>query len=259
MKLLSSFILLVFTLVLITASAVSPLSIPERPGAYVVDLAGIIDDGTEGRLNGYFRELEEKTTAQMVVLSIASLEGASIEEVSITIAHDKWKIGQKGKDNGVLLLVAVEDRKYRFEVGYGLEGVLPDSFVGTVGREYLIPAFRKGDYSTGIMTASLAVMKAIASDAGIQISGIPAMQYPSRRGIHRGKPSLASKIFGILFFIGLVYLFIRHPRLLLLLIMMNMVGGGRRSGWGSGGGFGGGGGFSGGGGGFGGGGASGGW
>jgi len=256
MKLKFSAILLIIHLLLLVPSTIYSISVPDRPSAYVVDLAGVINDNVEVNLNGYLKELEEKTSSQMVVLSIDSLEGESIEDLSISIAHDKWRLGQKGKDNGVLLLIAIQERKYRIEVGYGLEGVLPDSLTGSIGRQYLAPYFKKGDYSTGILTASLAVISEIASDAGVEITGMQAIKYRSRNSVKRGKPSLGSKILSILFVIGLIYMFIRHPRLLMLLIMMSMMGGGRRSGWGGGGGggFGGGGG-----GGFGGGGASGGW
>jgi uncharacterized protein len=253
-------IFLLISLFSLISSTVYSVSIPKRPSAYIMDLAGVINDNVEVNLNGYLRELEEKTTAQMVVLSIDSLEGESLDALSIHIAHDKWKLGHKGKDNGVLLLVAIQERKYRIEVGYGLEGVLPDSLVGSIGRQYIVPSFRKGDYSTGLLTSTLAIISEIASDAGVEITGMPTVRNRTPyRGVKRGKSSLASKIFAIFFFVGLIYMFIRHPRLLLLLVMMSMMGGGRRSGWGGGGGFGGGGFGGGGGGGFGGGGASGGW
>ncbi len=159
----------------------------------------------------------------------------------------------------MLLLVALQERKYRFEIGYGLEGVLPDSLTGSIGREYLVPYFKKGDYSTGILTASLAAISEIAVDAGVEITGMPIIQSPAAYGNGRaGKPSLVNFIFLILFLCFIIYMFIKHPKLMLLFIMMNMMSGGRRSGWGGGGG--GGGSFGGGGGGgFGGGGSSGGW
>ena len=248
MKSRFSSILLIIHLLLLVPSTIYSISVPDSPSSYVVDLAGVINDNVEVTLNGYLRELEEKTTSQMVVLSIDSLEGESIEDLSINIAHDKWKLGQKGKDNGVLLLIAIQERKYRIEVGYGLEGVIPDSLAGSIGRQYLVPYFKKGDYSTGILTAALAVISEIASNAGVEITGMPAIKYRSPSSVKRGNPSLGSKILSIIFVIGLIYMFIRHPRLLLLLVMMSMMGGGRRSGWGGGGG-----------GGFGGGGASGGW
>ena len=118
-------------------------------------------------------ELEKKTTSHMVILTIESLKGQSIEDFSYKVAHDKWKLGQKGKDNGILFLVSLQDRKYRFEIGYGLEGIIPDSFAGSIGRQYLIPYFKKGDYSTGILMVSSAVINAIATDVGVEIAGVP--------------------------------------------------------------------------------------
>lgn len=236
--------------------------VPDRPLNHVVDLANIIDPNMEAGLNRYLLELEQKTTAQMVILTIKSLEGESIDDLSLKIAHDKWKLGQKGKDNGILLLVALKDRKYRIETGYGIEGIIPDSLAGSIGRQYLVPYFKQGDYNKGITAAALVMINEIAADAEVEITGMPKLRtrpsYSNGR-MPRGKPTLMGRIFSILFFIGLIYLFIKHPRLLLFLIMMNMLGGRRRSGWGGGGGFGGGSFGGGGGGGFGGGGASGGW
>ena len=226
-----------------TAALHAEIAIPDQPFNHVVDIAGIINDDVEANLNKYLLELEQKTTAQMIVLTINSLEGESLEDFSLKVAHEKWRLGQKDKDNGVLLLVALQDRKYRFEIGYGLEGILPDSLAGSIGRDYLVPYFKNGDYSTGIFTAALAVINEIASNSGVEIAGMPKLKnraYPSD-AIERRKPNVLSIILTILFFIGLIYLFIRHPRLLLFLFMINMMGGGRRSGWGGGGGFGGGG------------------
>ena len=264
MRLKNKYIVLfiVACLCLFAFTASAEIAIPGKPYNHVVDLAGIIDDNIEDGLNRYLLELEQKTTAQMVILTITSLEGQSIEDLSIDIAHNKWKLGQKGKDNGALLLVSLQDRKYRFEIGYGLEGALPDSLAGSIGRQYLVPYFQKGDYSNGIAAAALVAINTIADEAGVEISGMPKMR---ARGNGPGamvkKPTITGTIFSILFFIVLAYLFIKHPRLLLLLFAMNMLGGGRRDGWSGGGGFGGGGGSfgGGGGGGFGGGGSSGGW
>ncbi|MDH4027942.1 MAG: TPM domain-containing protein, partial [Nitrospirota bacterium] len=91
---------------LCAAASFAEVIVPDRPVNHVVDLAGIIDDSAEAGLNRYLLELEQKTTAQMVILTISSLEGGSIDDLSLNIAHDRWKLGQKGKDNGVLLLVA---------------------------------------------------------------------------------------------------------------------------------------------------------
>ena len=238
-------------LVIIPAAPVisAVAEIPAAPSQYVMDLAGIIDDAVKSRLNSGLRELEEKTTVQMVILTVTSLNGDSIEDVSIKTA-EKWKLGQKGKDNGVLLLVSLQDRKYRFEIGYGLEQVLPDSLVGSIGRSYLVPNFRKGDYSSGIYSAAFAVMNAIAAAERVELSGTEAPEVNYR--VKPRKIGLLHKLLILFFLIVAVVIFIKNPSLLLLLLFSS--GGRGGGGWSGGGGFGGGGG-----GGFGGGGSSGDW
>ena len=249
-----AFILLVFG----TATAGDPSEIPAIPSDPVVDIAGIIDNNIETKLNRYLRELEKKTGAQMAILTIKSLQGQALEEFSINIAHDKWKLGQKGKDNGVLMVVSLNDKKYRIEIGYGLEGVLPDSLVGTIGRQYLVPYFKKGDYSTGIYAATVVMANEIARDAGVEITGLPAAKKAYSAKKRAESTSVFGKIFSLLFFVIMIIVFIKNPRSFLAFLLLSSMGG-RGGHWGgSGGGFGGGG-FGGGGGGFGGGGASGGW
>jgi uncharacterized protein len=149
--------------------AVTP-PLPAQPSQYVVDLAGVLDAGTQARLNARLKDLEVKTTAQVVILTVNSLEGEPIDSFSHQTAV-KWRIGQKGKDNGVLLTVAVKDHKYRLEVGYGLEATLPDSLVGSIGRQYLVPNFRKGDFAAGIVAAASEVISKIAAAQGVEIGG----------------------------------------------------------------------------------------
>ncbi len=237
-------------------AAASVPEVPKRPTNYVVDLAGVITPDVESRLNSFLKELDVKTGAQVVVLTVKSLGGEDIDGFSLRVA-ELWKLGQKGTDNGLLFTVSIDDRKYRIEVGYGLEGALPDSFVGSVGRKYLVPYFRKGDYSTGLASATLAVIEKIAKSADVKITGTQRARSVMPAGAEgRKKPSIVSKIFAVLFILGAVVLFIKNPRLFMWIIFMMMMSGGRGrgGGWSGGGGFGGGGG-----GGFGGGGASGGW
>lgn len=235
---------------------------PKVPANYVNDLAGIIRDDAEAQLNAYLKELEQKTTAQVFILTVQSLDGEDVAGFSLKMA-EKWKPGQKGKDNGVLITVALNDKKYRIETGYGVEGILPDSLVGSIGRQHLVPYFRKGDYSTGIFNASVVIAQKIAEHEGVEITGMPKVEARGDRQAAKSKKGLGLFDAIILFavFGVIVFLFIKHPRLLLLLLLSSSMGG-RRSGWSGGGGFGGGGFDSfggGGGGGFGGGGASGDW
>jgi uncharacterized protein len=232
---------------------------PAVPRDYVVDLAGVVPVEVQARLNAYLRELEQKTTAQVLVLTVQSLDGQSIEEFAFN-TKERWKLGQKGKDNGVLIAVAVQDRKYRLEIGYGLESILPDSLVGTIGREYLVPYFRKGDFGAGIYAAALVVANTIASQEGVEITGMPGVRQPREAQTRKPLGVFQAIVFGI-FILAALVLFITHPQQCFLILLASSMGGGR-GGWsGGGGGFGGGGGsFGGGGGGSGGGGgASGGW
>ncbi len=271
---IAAFILFLLPVPFAVASTPEP---PAVPRDYVVDLAGVMNDNAKTQLNTLLHELEQKTSAQVLVLTVQSLDGEEIRSFGLRTA-EKWKLGQKGKDNGALLIVAVQDRKYTIEVGYGLESVIPDSLVGTIGREYLVPYFKAGDYSSGIMNATAVVVRTIAANQGVSITGMPAVR---RTHPTTGTPSVLDAFWPILVIIIGLVLFMTNPHRCLLLYFLGGYGMGRGRGWsggsgyGSGGGFGGfggggsggfggfgggGGGFGGGGGGgFGGGGASGGW
>jgi uncharacterized protein len=240
----------------VSASTPQP---PDMPRDYVVDLAGIMRSDLKTELNAYLQTLEQKTTAQVLVLTVQTLDNQGIEEFALN-TKGKWGLGQKGKDNGVLIVVAVNDRKYRIEVGYGLEGALPDSMVGSIGREFFVPYFKQGDYSAGIYAGTIAVINTIAAHEGVSI--INASERAQPRGVYRGKPlSAFHKIIIIAFGVILLVLCLANPGQCFLLFLLFSRGGGG-GGWsgGGGGGFGGGGSFGGGGGGSGGGGgASGGW
>ena len=138
-------------------------------------------------------------------------------------------------------MIALNERKYRIEVGYGLEGILPDSLVGSIGRQYLVPYFRKGDYSGGIYAATLAIANVIAKDAGVKITGMPAARKSSPVKDRRKSTGFFGKIIFLLIFLVMVIIFIKNPRSFLVLLLLSSMGG-RRGPWGgSGGGFGGGG------------------
>ncbi len=158
-----------------------------RPTRYVQDYANVIDASTERSLNGILQELEQKTGAQYIVLTVQTTEGVPIEQFALEYA-EKWKLGQKGKDNGMLFVLAARDRKYRFEVGYGLEGFVTDQYCGRVGRDVLVPYLKRGHYGQGIHQANLTVVGQIASKAGVTLTGMPKLK-PVRVGSRtRGLP-----------------------------------------------------------------------
>ena len=263
-RLLPATIITLLVISAVTASGQTVVDLPV-PRHYVEDYANVINSSHEQSLNGILQELEQKTGAQYIILNIQTTEGMPIEQFSIELA-EKWKLGQKGKDNGMLFTLAAKDRKYRFEVGYGLEGFVTDQFCGRVGRDVLVPFLRKGNFSEGIYQANLRITQKIASDSGVTLTGMPkvAPLIAERSNIRRGLPCcsiLPILILMLLLFGG------RGRGMVMWFFLPFMLGGfGGHGGYGRSGSFGGGsfgggfGGFGGGmGGGFGGGGASGGW
>src|SRR3990167_7558051 len=220
---------------------------PEFPplSGRVVDRAELLDAQTEARLTQLLAAHEQASGEQVVVVTLPNLQGVAIEDYGYQLGRH-WGIGQKGKDNGALLLVARDERKLRIEVGYGLEGRLTDAQASVIINQVITPAFKSGDYAQGISDGVTAILQVLG--------GEPLAEVERADGAKEEQPP------ALLFFI-------------LMMVVMGLIGGGggrgRRGALAAGllgaslgrGGFGGGGGggFSGGGGGVGGGGASGGW
>jgi uncharacterized protein len=246
---------LCFLLIPWLAAAVTP-PVPATPPGQIVDLANIIDNSLQQQLVRSLRELTDKTGTQMVILTISSLDGQDINSFSLQTA-EQWKLGQKDKDNGLLLSVSLQDKKYRFETGYGLESVLPDSLLGSIARNNLVPWFKKGEYGTGIASASREIITILGEQHQVAIESSGELPQPVKAEDSSGGIPMIFVLMVIAFIIFAKSRSMnkrsRGPGMVIF-----------PGGWGSGGGFGGGGGgfgggFSGGGGGFGGGGASGGW
>jgi len=234
-------------LLLMLLSGLYPLNFPRLNGR-VNDYAGILSSHEEINLENLLADLENRTTAQFVILTIPDLQGTTIEDYSIRLTEQKeWKIGQKGVDNGVILLISMKEKKLRIEVGYGLEGSLTDLKCSYIIRELIVPYFKKGDFFKGILNGATTISGIISKETDISPEELKRFK---KRG-KRDKPGTFIFIMFLLIFFILPAIFRGRGR-------------GRGSsifwgggfGGGSGGGFGG---FSGGGGSFGGGGASGGW
>ena len=127
------------------------LSVPSLTSP-IVDNANLISDGVEQNINNQLEELSNSTGIQLAVLTIPTLEGEVLESYSMKVA-ETWKLGSAEKDTGVLLLIALEERSIRIEVGYGLEGVLTDTKCGLIIRNIIAPEFRNGNYQAGIVNA----------------------------------------------------------------------------------------------------------
>jgi uncharacterized protein len=232
-----------------------------KPTDYVSDYAHVLSPGAIARLDRVCAELDHSNAnAQIAVVTIHTLNGVDPAEFANAL-EDKWKMGRKGSDKGVLVFLAVNDHKYRIEVGYGLEGILPDGKVGDIGRE-MVPYLRANDYDGAVMGAVGEVAQVIAADANVTLSQDEETAPVQHRSSTHTSVSIVKLIFFLLFF-G-VFVIVR----ILSFIGILPRRWGHRGVWTSGGGFGGGGfgggggggGFGGfGGGGFGGGGAGGSW
>ena len=147
--------------------------IPAKPsassGIYVQDYAGVISAPVRSYLLDLGRQLDQRTTAQLVVVTVKSLKGAPLEDYSLQVLR-QWGIGNREKNNGVLMLISTGDRKSRIEVGYGLEGRLTDSFTGQIQDQYMIPYFRKGAYEEGIAKGYEALARSIAKEYNVQLA-----------------------------------------------------------------------------------------
>src|SRR6202521_1081446 len=227
-----------------------------RASNYVNDFAGVLDTATQARLNDLCFQVEQKAHAQIAVVTVKSLDGQDVVSYAVAL-YQKWGIGAKGKDRGVLILLATQDRKYWTTVGYGLEAILPDGKVGGFGRE-AVPLLRSGDYAGAITLMTSRVASVIAQDAGVTLDNQPPTGATRSRPVPGGGVGAVVLIF-ILFFIVISILraIFRGGgggrgggsgfwSGLLWGVLLNNMGGGRDGGYG-GGGFGG---FGGGGGGF---------
>ncbi len=216
-------------------------SVPE-PAGWVNDFAGTISAEYKNKLTVLIEELEEKTSADIAVVTIASI--APYDETQYArMLFDRWKPGKKGKDNGVLILLAIKERRWRIETGYGLEGILPDSVCGEIGRNYMVPYFKSGKYAEGLYAGAVEIAHRIAAERGVSLS------VRSRPQEQTGYTNVSVLFFFLIF--GVFYA---------LMLLQARYRGSRWGGYygGYGGGWSGGGGFGGGGGGFGGGGGGGG-
>src|SRR5688500_3710662 len=147
---------------LIYGSWASAVDVPPLRGR-VNDYASVMSQEQGRSLESQLAQLEQDTGHQVAVLTIPTLDVGDIEGFSIRVA-ESWKIGKKGFDNGVILVVAVKDRRLRLEVGYGLEGVLPDAIAKTITSNYIVPRFRSQDYAGGIVAGIDAVLKVIKKE-----------------------------------------------------------------------------------------------
>ena len=145
--------------------AFAKTAVPAAPTGdiYVQDYANILSDDTKQQLNKAGRSLQNKTKAQIVVVTVDKLEDVSSEEYALAVLR-QWGVGDKSLNNGVVLLIDVQSRASRIEVGYGLEGALPDGKTGELQDKYLLPYFKQGDYNAGVTNTYMALAQAVLGE-----------------------------------------------------------------------------------------------
>ena len=173
--------LIFFLICLCTAQSVrgEEVRIPP-PRGLVSDFAGVIGDSTRRQLTSVLEELKQKTGAEIAVVTVDSTQPLTAFDYAMKVA-ETWKPGTKGKDNGIVFLVATQDHKMFIATGYGVEGVLPDGRVGAIQDEYILPAFKKGDYARGILDGARVMAGLVAQEYGVTLTGIPAPTVRSQK------------------------------------------------------------------------------
>jgi len=207
-----------------------------KPTNYVNDFAHVLDANSTAQMNDICQQIDAKAHAQIAVVTVNSLDGSDIESYAVAL-FKQWGVGSKSTDHGVLILYAIQDRRARVEVGYGLEPILPDGKVGGFQRE-AIPQMRSGDYSGALLLVTTRVAGVIAQDAGIQLTNVqPRAPIQPRR-----QPQQGISLGGIIVIAIVIVIILATPlRGVLFWILLSQLGGRGGGDWG-GGGFGGGGG-----------------
>ena len=207
-----------------------------QPSGAVNDFAGVLNAADAQRMENLAREVWEKTGTAVVVAVMQSIGDNNPDDYANRL-YQAWGIGEKGKDKGVLIFLALKERKIRIETGYGVEGILPDGLVGEIIDRYVLPYLKEGRYSEGLTNAVTTVASVIAKDAKVTLSGATAPS-PMREKTYR-------RVTGVSPFLLLIIIAVligtRQGRALLPLLLILLMGGGRGDRYGGGsGGFGGG-------------------
>jgi uncharacterized protein len=185
-------------LVLVFPTVARALDVPQLKG-HVNDYANILSPAEVGRLEAKLTQFEQTDSTQIAVLTIPALEGEDLEGYSIRVA-ETWKIGWKGLDNGVILLISQADKKIRIEVGRGLEGKLTDLVSGRIIRTTIVPYFRKGDFNGGVEAGATAIIEAVRGEFKAKDRGTAS-------GV-TGKKSSGSSMFTLAIFLVIALLFL---------------------------------------------------
>ena len=221
MKQGNSFRIAILSIITAVALLTGACAQTPAPQGRISDFANVIDESNRRLIGHVISDLEERTTSEMAVVTIDSTKGEAIEDYANRL-HNQWGIGKKGKDNGILLLIAVSDRKLKIEVGYGLEGSVPDGFAGDVIRNTITPHFKQGRFGDGIYAGALRLAQKIETDAGV---APPQQQSPT------APPTSGTSYAGPLarLFAGFAAVMVLGPILFIVAVIVIIVGAARRA------------------------------
>lgn len=187
-KISTSLVICLFAVVCFSLRTDASPLYPE-PTGYITDTTGTLKEETKQQLVPILRALHEKTTAQVALAVVDTIGGEPIENYAVKL-FEKWKVGTKGKDNGVLFVIALKDRKMKIEVGYGLEGALPDAKAGEILTDLVRPKFKEGDIDGGVIAGMEAVIAVVAeeykvSPVDIGMSGTAPVASAAKQSVQR--------------------------------------------------------------------------
>jgi len=176
-KRLSLFIL---PFVLMPFSSLAQQPFP-KPKGLINDFANVISPSYEQQLDSITTELLNRTGIPVVIVTMSDIGGEDYNEYANRL-YETWGIGKKGEDKGVLIFVAIKERKMRIEVGYGLEGIIPDGLAGEIRDRYMIPYLKQNKFGEGLLNGTAAVSQIIAKDAGVKLTGQVPVKAPKKKG-----------------------------------------------------------------------------
>lgn len=215
----------------------SPLPAQEkfpRPQGAVNDYAGVISQEHAKRMENLSREVLEKTGTSIVVAVVQTIGENEINGYANDL-YRAWGIGKKGKDKGVLILLAMKEKRIRIETGYGVEGILPDGLTGEILDKNIVPFLKNGDYGRGLFNGMIAIASVVAKDAGVTLSGSPTAEVPRAK---RTKKSISPYMVVLIIIVAIILMATPQGRDMIPWLLFFVMSGGRGGG-GSGDGFGG--------------------
>jgi uncharacterized protein len=206
------------------------------PQGLINDFADIIPPAYEERMNSLARAVLEKADATLTVVTLKDIGGTNIDEFTNRL-YEKWGVGKKGEDRGAMILVALKERRIRIEIGYGLEGIIPDGLAGQIRDQLIVPYLKRDEFGPGLINGLSALAGIIAKDRGLELAGKPAVPQAAT-----SKRSRTYGLLPLLFLLFIFFLLSRSGRLGIGAFLLLMLLGGGRGGFrtrGSTGGFGG--------------------